>query len=127
VGEHLTFKPSGEPAVIGPRLLERACRSPLIVGQDFGDGSFRLVFCGNDAVAFDEHRRLQTVGGPSESLCRLEWLPWRCSLSVFAGGMEGSRRELRDYLQWVLAEFGPCRVHDEDAGCDVSVEALGDL
>ena len=117
-----TITPAVGFARVRQAILDRAERDPGIVVGQRGAGVDTLVFCIDEAGA-----RLQRGRGQTEVISAafgaLDLVSDAGVINVEQQCSDAALKQLEPLVRWILREFGPCRVYDRLADCDISVQA----
>jgi hypothetical protein len=107
-----------------PRILARAGQDPRILHLDRGPAGHHFVFCHSGASAALERQRFEETGSVGFSLCVLVVDPFGVRLNQECA--DDSRLRMAPFVIWMLKEFAPCTVYDEDADEDISAAVRAD-
>jgi len=117
------IEPRGGTGPSVREILAKASENPLVLTLEGKPGEI-IVFCNSKEELDHQRQRFQETGTISSSLCTLTIDEF--GVRVNQECKEESRARMKGFVQWILSEFGPCQVLDDETGEDISELASRD-
>jgi hypothetical protein len=125
--DSFTIIPSGDFSRAEALIKEHA-KSGATIMMTKRNGDDVLVFCGDEAarraLTLERAKRIQQLGDAAGDV---EWELASLRICAEDGvvhvdtlGYEGSAEGLKTFVVWLLAEFAPCTVYEDQTGDDIS-------
>jgi hypothetical protein len=113
---HLSIAPAGSADVAFKRMAEAARSDSRVFVVDRGKLGQWLAFSATPEMRADEERHFAERGRMTPGACVLWLSPELERIQVNQECVDDSRRVMLEFVRWILREFAPCRVFDDDSG-----------